>query len=125
MEGVAFRLYSIFQVLEESADVVEVRATGGFTQSEGWVQIVADVLGHEIVLPDAQELSALGACYLAMKAVGRLDDLEQTRAWAGARRRVTPNRDAHKLYVGLFPLFEEVYWSLADAFDSLQRFQGE
>jgi gluconokinase len=123
MEGVAFRLYSIFKVLEESADVTEVRATGGFTQSELWVQIVADVLGHEIVLPDAQELSALGASYLAMKAMGRLDNLEQTRAWAGSLRRVAPDPTHHTPYVALFPLFEEIYWLLTDTFDSLQRFQ--
>lgn len=45
MEGVAYRLKSVFEPIAEMAGVIRsVRIGGGFIASPTWVQIVADVL---------------------------------------------------------------------------------
>jgi gluconokinase len=121
MEGVAFSLYSVFRVLQQQAHISEVRATGGFTRSPLWTQIVADVIGYELVLLEAQELSALGAAFLALKALGWLHSLEEVHGLVAAGQRVAPVPEAHERYAAAFPLFEAIYFSLLPHFETLQQ----
>jgi xylulokinase len=65
LEGVAFQIRSAFsQVLELGGDCREVRLIGGGAKSKLWAQIMADVLGLELLVPE-QKSAAYGACLLA------------------------------------------------------------
>lgn len=125
MEGVAFRMYSVFSALSELADIREIRASGGFIRSPLWLQIVADVFGREIVLPDTQEMSGVGAVFMAMRALGLVDSLEDTarlvRTGAGAR----PDPNRHAIYRALYAQFESIYAHLTEDFAALSAFRNE
>ena len=52
LEGVGFRFKSLLEVLLEiGVDVRQIVASGGFTRSESWLQVMADVLGRELNVP--------------------------------------------------------------------------
>ena len=127
MEGVAFRMYSIFQALEElSGGVREIRASGGFTRSELWVQILADVYGHPIVTTVAKESSSMGAIFLAMKALGYIDSLEEAGPLVPLQTVFEPDMRNHEAYLRLYELFHTLYWDLTDRFDTLSAlWEGE
>ena len=71
LEGVAFSLKDCFTILEEQGLAMEqMRVTGGGAKSPLWRQIIADVLGVELVVTNATEGPAFGAALLAGVASG-------------------------------------------------------
>lgn len=77
MEGVALQLRRVVDAMVESGISVErIHATGGFTASPVWLQILADVLQREIVVPVQAEGSAVGAVLLGTVAVGAAANLD-------------------------------------------------
>ena len=74
MEGVAFHLADIFEQLKKVAKIDEIVASGGaLRESPVWTQIIADVLGRDLTLSDAQESSSRGAVLLALETIGKID----------------------------------------------------
>ena len=60
MEGVAYRMYSVLLALEEvTGEIEELRGSGGFLRSPLWIQIMADVCGRELVVPQVIETTSL------------------------------------------------------------------
>ncbi len=71
MEGVAFSLKDCFAIIrEQGLHIDQMRATGGGAKSPLWRQIIADVLGAELVLTNATEGPAFGGALLAGVASG-------------------------------------------------------
>lgn len=71
LEGVAFSLKDCFGIIREQGMPIEqVRATGGGAKSALWRQIIADILGVELVTTSATEGPAFGAALLAGVASG-------------------------------------------------------
>ncbi len=78
LEGVAFSLKDCFTILrEQGLPLEQVRATGGGAHSLVWRQIIADVLGVELVTTNAQEGPAFGAALLAGVASGIYPSIQQ------------------------------------------------
>ncbi len=71
MESVAYLLRDNIEALGDlGATVSEIRALGGATKSQLWLQIKADVLNLPIVVTECEEATALGAAILGAVAVG-------------------------------------------------------
>lgn len=71
LEGVAFSLKDCFGIIrEQGLPIEQVRATGGGAKSALWRQIIADILGVELVTTNATEGPAFGAALLAGVASG-------------------------------------------------------
>jgi xylulokinase len=72
LEGVAFGLKDIFSLMEGVGlgAVEQVRVSGGGARSKLWRQIVADILGVELVTVNTTEGAAYGAALLAGVAAG-------------------------------------------------------
>ncbi|HEY9644406.1 MAG TPA: xylulokinase [Coleofasciculaceae cyanobacterium] len=76
LEGVAFSLRSVLEVIEAIAPVQQLLATGKGTRSNFWLQILADILKTELVAPQSEEGAAYGAALLAMVGVKAHPTLE-------------------------------------------------
>jgi len=84
LEGVALNLNQIKTILEQRiAPTRVIHANGGFTRSDFWVQLIADVFGIPIKINETNESSCVGAILLAMKALGEVESLE-----AGVKKHV-------------------------------------
>ncbi|HEY6406071.1 MAG TPA: xylulokinase, partial [Ktedonobacteraceae bacterium] len=78
LEGVAFSLKDCFSIIQEQGLPLEqLRATGGGAKSVLWRQIIADVLGVELVITNATEGPAFGAALLAGVACGIYSSVKQ------------------------------------------------
>lgn len=125
MEGVAYRMYEVFLALKEVAGgVKEVRGSGGFLRSPLWVQIIADVWGREVVVPQIIETSSLGAVFLAMYALGHIGDLREARGYVAIRVCYTPDMKNHELYLRLFDIYQGVYQGVAGRFSEICEIQA-
>lgn len=119
MEGVMFQIAAISELLEQLAGKPQlIRASGGFAKSSLWCQMLADVTGIPIVIPEVVESSGLGAAQLGLYAMGATDRLVQD--WGAADgRRFTPNMDHYRIYQRMLPIYHQVYEQLIGSFEQL------
>ena len=91
LEGICYRMRSLLEALEPLAgEIREVRASGGFTRSPLWLQIMADVLGRRLAVPAAEETASLGAGFWALRHLGAVASFE---AFADRVAPVHPPRE--------------------------------
>jgi gluconokinase len=125
LEGIAFRMRSLKEMVEKAGvEVKEIRASGGFTQSEWWLQVVANALGQTLLLPTNGETSALGAAVWAMRAENLWEELESLDDFITLDDEVLPQREATAIYDRIYPLYLQLYGALGDAFDHLSEIRG-
>jgi gluconokinase len=92
LEGVALQLRLVADALRQAgAGAERLRVTGGFVESEVWLQVVADVLNSELEVPHVEEAVAYGAALLAFVALGLVDDLDTAADGIDITRTVTPD----------------------------------
>lgn len=68
LEGIGFALYSIAELMESTWS--RIIASGGFAQSEQWMQIIANIFGKPVHVNQQENASALGAAMIGFKAIG-------------------------------------------------------
>ncbi len=122
LEGVAFGLADSFALVKDMgiADVAQLRASGGGVKSPIWRQILADVLGAELVTVNVTEGAAYGAALLAGVGVGVWPDVP---AACDATVRITsetrPDPERNKVYAGLHKLYRDLYPALKPTFHAV------
>jgi xylulokinase len=119
LEGVAFGLRDNLALMAEVGlgDVGEVRISGGGVQSGLWRQILADVLGVELVAVGTVEGAAFGAALLAGVGAGVWETVEEACGEAvelGERTR--PGAEGAAAYEVLYRRFREHYPALRPLF---------
>ena len=126
LEGVCFRMRSIVDALDEVAGPTrEVRATGGFTRSQFWRQMLSDVLGKPMVLPAESEASAFGAAGLAWLAIGAFQTLEDVAKLVQVGPGPSPDPRRHQLYNRLYQIYLDIYWANQSNFSAIAAIQEE
>jgi gluconokinase len=78
LEAVALRLSLVYGLLRpHAAEPHVIIASGGaLARSPAWTQIIADALGHPVLVARDHEMTSRGAALLALEALGRLSDLD-------------------------------------------------
>jgi gluconokinase len=126
LEGIGFRFKSLLEVMQEmELDVRQIVTSGGFTQSEMWMQAMADVLGREISVPVWGETSALAAAFWPFLAAGGAGSINDIRNWVRFSRVQHPVSEHTAVYQQMYPLFSRLYQSLKGAFDEVARLQSK
>ena len=117
LEGVCYRIHSVAQPLEQLlGPSKEVRATGGFARSAVWLQILADVMGRELLVTGEPEGSILGATVLALRTLGMIDSFQCLVEKNPVRRTFRPRAEAHQYYTSAFQRYMRLYWKLRPEF---------
>jgi gluconokinase len=95
LESIAMRIGLIWDLLRAAVpEVTEIIASGGaLLHSPAWLQIMADVLGHEIVASAEAEGSSRGAALLALELAGA-GRAEEAPVPLGITYRPVPERQA-------------------------------
>jgi gluconokinase len=124
LEGICMSMAHVHELLKASpGGVAGIRATGGFTRSATWVQLIADVLGQAVSLPKVSESSAMGAAILGMKAAGVIKSLSEAREMIKADRVFEPDPEKSRIHKERFELFKELYEHLAEDFEKIADMQ--
>jgi gluconokinase len=126
LEGVAFRMRSLSEVLcEISEDIRQVRASGGFTRSPLWVQIITDTLNRELAIPEWGETSSLGASFWAMLGAGALSSFEEIGKVVKIRETYQPNPQNAALYGRQFEIYKDLYAATSPYFEAVSDLTKE
>ncbi|WP_322797776.1 xylulokinase [Thermoflexus sp.] len=123
LEGVAFGLRDSFELMKESGltEITQVRASGGGARSALWRQILADVLGAELVTVNTTEGAAYGAALLAAVGAGVFPDVPSAcSAVIRITGRTVPG-PAARFYNEMYPLYRKLYPALQPAFQEIAR----
>ena len=106
MEGVLLQLRAVVEAMAAlRISPSAFHATGGFTHSPLWLQMMADVFRREIGVPARAEGTALGAALLGMVALGTFADIDEAAATVTVRERRRPDADTAAVYDAVFDAF--------------------
>jgi gluconokinase len=109
VEGICFSLYSIAEILEHCAGPIDkIMASGGFTASNQWIQMIADIFNKPVQVAQDTDASATGAAMLGFIATGEANGWEDFRSWMGSRQSFTPESGAVALYHEAYQRFNEL-----------------
>ena len=97
----------------------EIRASGVFTRSELWLQIIASVLNHELAIPATGETSSLGAACWALLGSGTVEHFEDLHALVPLEKTYQPNPKESLLYDSIYRIYTDLYARLGDSFEQL------
>ncbi len=128
LEGLAYALRDGRERTEKKTrvGVTELRVAGGGAQSDGAVQLVADVFGIPAARPHTHEASGLGAAIDAAVGLGLHPDIptavrEMTRV-SSVRE---PDPAAHALYDELYAkVYQRMYGRLKPLYEEIRRITG-
>ena len=112
LEGVAFGLKDCFELIKAAGlgNIRQVRVSGGGAKSPLWRQILADVLGTELVVVNTSEGAAYGAGLLAAVGMGVWRSVpEACRASIKIVNRTIPDQDQVEIYKKIYPRYRELY----------------
>jgi glycerol kinase len=96
LESIAYQTRDIAEAMEADAGVetTRLRVDGGAVKNDFLCQLQADILQRDIVRPQVDEATALGAAYAAGLAVGYWDSLDELRAHWRVDRSFEPDLPA-------------------------------
>lgn len=118
LEGICYSLNDVLKAVEEnSVSIKQIQVSGGFVHSRVWMQLLADITGKKLVLVLEEDASAVGAAYLAAKAIGLSENYPVSEN-ANAEV-ILPNPENHKLYQKSFLLFKQLYANLSTTMHQL------
>ncbi|MDE0079818.1 MAG: xylulokinase [Caldilineaceae bacterium] len=124
LEGVAFGLRDSFTLMQGVGlgEIRQVRVSGGGARSPLWRQILADVLGSELVTVNTTEGAAYGAALLAGVGAGVWPDGESAcAATIRVTGSTTPKADAVAAYHEFYELYQGLYPALRATFDGVRQ----
>jgi xylulokinase len=120
LEGITMNLSLILDIMREQVPIEEIRVLGGGPKGRQWRQILADVYGLPILVPNyLEEATSMGAAVIGGVGSGLLDSFDCIDTFIQFIDRVEPNPDAMKKYQGTRPLFDEAYRLLEPLFSKL------
>jgi gluconokinase len=118
LEGIAFRLRSVMEVLDEIIPGLnEVRVSGGFVQSQVWLQITSDVLNRTLCIPMEKETSGVAAAFWVLLAQGFYHSIEDINSLISIIDKVEPNQHYRSIYERQYLIYRELYKSLKPVFE--------
>ncbi len=114
LEGVAFSLKDCFAIIrEQGLRLDQLRATGGGAKSPLWRQIIADVLGVELVTTNATEGPAFGAALLAGVAGGVYASVQEAcEQTVRVLERTEPRAEVAPAYAQAYETYKALYPAL-------------
>ena len=127
LEGMAFHKRWMLEAVEKRVPRQEaLRFVGGGAKSGALCQILADVTGHEIQVPeDPQNAGAAGAAMICALGLKAISSVQEAGKLIRIRSAYSPDPDSSKIYDEMFPVFKRLYQTNKKLFWRLNRTAGE
>jgi xylulokinase len=117
IEGLCYELRLNLDTLQEltGIGVEKLRAIGGATKSEFWLQTKADVTGKVVECLAIEEATSLGAALLAGMGAGLYRDEKEAVAQIQAGRRLfVPDQRRQTIYEDYYQIYCQIYPTLRE-----------
>lgn len=113
IEGICFSLLQVMKMVEKNGPPINtVFASGGFIQSEIWVQTLTDILQKKITINTGVDASALGAAFVALKKLGFIDQWTDLKNYFNGRKEYWPDLNVTEIYQNNYQVYETLYPNL-------------
>ncbi len=99
LESIPYQIKDVIAAMEQDSKIKlkELRVDGGITSNKFVMQFLADLLKTNVVNIGMEEVSALGAAYLAGLQEGIFQDINQLISLNVGKRQFSPGTDAEKV----------------------------
>ncbi|MFW6139192.1 MAG: gluconokinase [Spirochaetota bacterium] len=108
MEGISYRLFSIYRMLSFDREIDPV-VTGGILKSPVWLQIICDFFGKSFWKPQVSEGSAWGEVLVALRALGIIAKTDEIDTYVKHHGKIDPQPQVHQVYQEMFHRYNELY----------------
>lgn len=120
LEGVTLNLSSILEILKSHTPVDEILVMGGGAKGAVWRQILADVFGVKILVPDLlEEANSMGAAIIAGVGSGIFKDFSVAEQFLHIKETSLPDPSHTSVYEKQKLLFEQCYEALKPFYPKL------
>ena len=75
IEAMAYQAYDMFAAVEDAAEITEVNVDGGGAASDYLCELLANLIGRDVVRPTSRELTSVGAAKAALRGAGHDTDV--------------------------------------------------
>ena len=125
LEGIGFGIrHNLEAMREEGMRPERFLAVGGGTKNQAWLQIVADICGIELVVPEQQIGACYGDAFMAGVGAGRFQSLSQVSAWMRGQKLIKADPQATKKYDPLYSIFRALYETTKPLMHLLSDYQA-
>jgi gluconokinase len=115
LEGICYSLCQIGASLEETIGPIgHIYASGGFTRSDLWLQMIADIFQKRVHLSGAADASAIGAAIMGFLALGQIDNTDAAAGLVSVQRTFEPDPAPFAAYRCNYSIFTQLYGRLRD-----------
>jgi xylulokinase len=127
LEGVSFALRDSLEMMKQlGIPLSEIRVTGGGAKSNVWRQIIADVMGMEVLSLTVDEGPAYGAALLAGVGAGLYPSIETAcERFIRTKDRILPNPERQQRYNECYDMYRQMYGVLRHSFQRLSRLEKQ
>src|SRR5699024_3925456 len=110
LEEINLNLYDVYIAVAEAIDAnaKEYLVVGGFTKSDTWLQMIADIFGVELVITEVFENACLGAAVLGLYALGENKDFSDLNQMIPIGKRIKPTKTHHQFYQRHFEKYQKL-----------------
>jgi len=110
LEGICFAMRDVLDAVQENSEpITQINISGGFTKSGVWVQTLADITGKKLAILQADDASAVGAAFIALKVIGTIKDYPKVSDDLIIYQSNPANRD---IYNRTFSIYKQLYTDL-------------
>lgn len=110
LEGVACSLSQNVRLMEEvGLPVSGITAVGGGTKNPAWMQIVADVSGKDVIVPEVTVGASYGDALMAALGTGALHSFAELKSVIRPGRVYRPDAGRHRAYSTLREVYDALY----------------
>ncbi len=121
MEAIGYSTYQHLLLFEEMGlPPKRLITAGGGTKNRTWMQIICDMAGIPITIPEPWQCSSYGDAMLAAVGCGALKDFLALRDALPQGTVLQPNLENHEFYKTCYPIFRELYRANRESMYALQ-----
>ncbi len=109
MESVCFSALDSFELLKPRlGQLKRFRLLGGASQSDFWMEMMCDILGTTVELPEQTEAATMGVALIASVGAGFYSSLtDAVQACVTVRKRFQPNQENRNKYLTSYRLYRD------------------
>ncbi len=124
LESIGYGIrHNLESLAEEGLTAKRHIVIGGGTKNPQWLQIISDIAGIELIVPEKQIGSSYGDAIMAAAGVGILESLSDSTDWINYSQRVIPRPDYKGGYDSLYEIYRSLYQNTSHLMKDLSSVQ--
>lgn len=123
-EGIAFDLKKNYELLKKhDVDIAEIRAVGGGSRANVWMQLMANILQCKVTTLKVDEGSGMGAALLGACAVGDFNSVDEAvNAWIDKKDVFLPEDGSASAFADKYDEYCSLYEQIKSHNDFLTQY---